>query len=75
MNVLYYIGGPWDLTKKALEQAPRQREIYMLEPTKALNYAELKDSDPVDFCEMRRHRYVIRQVGYEVFLAVHESIT
>lgn len=72
MITLYYIGGPWDLTKRTLSAEP-VRVITVRENDEPVY--QCQDSDISNRAvKYRDHHYLTRQIARETFIAVHESI-
>ena len=76
MIALYYIGGPWDLTKRMLPSEPKHvitiKEY--LPSTTMMNVGEGLAPPPVDEVPSRDHRYITRPIGRDVYVAVHEDV-
>lgn len=72
MITLYYIGGPWDLTKRALPAEP-VRVIVVRENDEPVYQVQETDQSNRGL-KYRDHHYLTRQIARETFIAVHESI-
>lgn len=67
MIVVYYLGGPWDLHKVALQKAPGDREIIRGIERKYRAIA----SDPIEYVD---HTYHVRPIARGVFVAMSEDM-
>lgn len=72
MITLYYIGGPWDLTKRALPAEP----VRVITVRASHEVPEFLATNPEGLAEIhfKDHRYLTRKIACETFVAVHESI-
>lgn len=72
MITLYYIGGPWDLTKRVLPAEPAR----VITVRASQEYPEFLATNPEGLAEIhfKDHHYLTRQIARETFIAVHESI-
>lgn len=77
MITLYYIGGPWDLTKRALPERPK--DIVILREFEPPAYVgdvtagTVRNPNTSDIV-VRDHCYLVRKVGRETFVALHEGV-
>lgn len=73
MIALYYIGGPSDLTKQMLPLFP-DHALYALE-TRRMTLPQPEDSrfDRSLKLDFVRHRYLTRQIGQELFVAIYDG--
>ena len=69
-SAVYYIGGPAD-GRKEWRELIGQRYILVRHVGRIIPYHDKPDEK---FAQYEDHRYVVRQVGREVFIALHDSL-
>jgi hypothetical protein len=78
MITVYYIGGPWDLVKRALPAEPKPRITIreaVGEPFRVEDIADGIFRNPnVEMIQFVDHRYFVRPVGRDVYVAIHEDV-
>lgn len=79
MITLYYVGGPWDLVKRALSANPvavitiRQYEGFSDHHRNVVEGTARLPNEGADV-GYSDHRYLVREIGRDTFIAIHESI-
>lgn len=77
MICIYYIGGPWDLIKRVIPREPTSTvTIREYEPPNGSRDASSGTAPfPLDAeVQWRDHRYGVRKIGRDTFVAVHEGL-
>jgi hypothetical protein len=66
---LYYLSGPRDLSKWAVQKMPKGDMMQVEE------FLPWEPSDAAPSSRVTVHHYAVRQVGRDVWIAVHEALT
>jgi hypothetical protein len=72
--VLYYLGGPLDLMKQAIQQPPVRDTIEVMEPGPIVIEPGAVFISRRAY-EAKKHRYIVRKVTPLVFIAIYEEMT
>lgn len=70
-SVVYYIGGPEDLSKKVMPKRPGS--TLFVGEFKPLKISENYLSEGPQYVDVVEHRYIVRQIGRDTYIAQHES--
>lgn len=69
--IAYFIGGPWDLTKRVLDKAPPYYRVAEMEPLR-----ELGTHDDFSAASVKIHMYeLVGRATRDVGIYVHTDIT
>jgi hypothetical protein len=71
VSSIYYIGGPWDLHKTPFNEHGRSGDVLYVAEIPKMTLESVSDDTKMN---IKEHRYDVRQIADDTFIAIWEGL-